>query len=215
VKIDGFVKSQFLFAKGKEEIMNEKDSRPKEPKAAKQSRRAFLKTGAAAAGAALLGAAVKATPTTAADQAQDKEEVCQALFVQDAKGVELKKDSVILKEPNDQLIFFCDRPKHEAGFLTWDAFIEVVSSGENSFADNPPNAALSIFDKKGQIHELVLFLIEKPVKDKAKITFPVEYIIGDPSPIDGRVIMFIDPIGRPLSPTSVAGVHRRHVRRVR
>jgi hypothetical protein len=104
--------------------MNEKDSRPKEPKAAKQSRRAFLKTGAAAAGAALLGAAVKATPTTAADQAQDKEEVCQALFVQDAKGVELKKDSVILKEPNDQLIFFCDRPKHEAGFLTWDALME-------------------------------------------------------------------------------------------
>jgi hypothetical protein len=104
--------------------MNEKDSRPKEPKAAKQSRRAFLKTGAAAAGAALLGAAVKATPTTAADQAQDKEEVGQALFVQDAKGVELKKDSVILKEPNDQLIFFCDRPKHEAGFLTWDALME-------------------------------------------------------------------------------------------
>lgn len=193
--------------------MNEKDSQPNERKAAKQSRRAFLKTGAAAAGAALLGAAVKATPSSATDQAKDKEEVCQALFVQDAKGVELKKDSVILKEPNDQLIFFCDRPKHEAGFLTWDAFIEVVSSGENSFADNPPNAALSVFDKEGRIHELVLFLIDKPVKEAAKITFPVEYIIGSPSPIDGRVIMFIDPIGRPLSPTSVAGVHRRHRRR--
>ena len=43
VKIDGFVKSQFLFAKGKEAIMNEKESQPKEPKTAKQSRRAFLK----------------------------------------------------------------------------------------------------------------------------------------------------------------------------
>jgi hypothetical protein len=26
-------------------------------------------------------------------------------------------------------------------------------------------------------------------------------------------VMFIDPIGRPLSPTSAAGVHRRHHRR--
>jgi TAT (twin-arginine translocation) pathway signal sequence len=199
--------------KNEEEIMSEKNRHSKQTLPSETSRRTFLKTGAAAAGAALLGAALKATPTTAADQAQDKEEVCQALFVQDAKGVELKKDSVILKEPNDRLIFFCDRPKHEAGFLTWDAFIDAVSTGENSFADNPPNAALSILDKKGQIHELVLFLIDKPVRDATKITFPVEYIIGDPSPIDGRVIMFIDPIGRPLSPTSVAGVHRRHRRR--
>ena len=90
--------------------------------------------------------------------------MCQALFVQDAKGVELKKDSVILKEPGDHLMFFCDRPKHEAGFLTWDALIDVVSSGENSFADNPPNAALSVIDKKGRVHEFVLFLIDKPVK---------------------------------------------------
>ncbi len=193
--------------------MSEKYSHSKQTLQSETSRRIFLKTGAAAAGAALLGAAVKATPTTAADQAQDKEEVCQALFVQDAKGIELKKDSVILKEPNDRLIFFCDRPKHEAGFLTWDAFIDVVSTGENSFAENPPNAALSVIDKEGRVHELVLFLIDKPVRDAAKITFPVEYIIGTPSPIDGRVIMFIDPIGRPLSPTSVAGVHRRHRRR--
>lgn len=120
----------FVFSnayKNEEEIMSEKYSHSKQTLQSETSRRTFLKTGAAAAGAALLGAAVKATPTTAADQTQDKEEVCQALFVQDAKGVELKKDSVILKEPNDRLIFFCDRPKHEAGFLTWDAFIDVVS----------------------------------------------------------------------------------------
>ena len=69
------------------------------------------------------------------------------------------------------------------------------------------------YKSEEEIMELVLFLIDKPVRDATKITFPVEYIIGDPSPIDGRVIMFIDPIGRPLSPTSVAGVHRRHRRR--
>ena len=61
--------------------MNEKDSQPKEHKAAKQSRRAFLKTGAVAAGAALLGAAVKATPSSATDQAQDNIEDVQLLLI--------------------------------------------------------------------------------------------------------------------------------------
>jgi hypothetical protein len=142
-----------------------------------------------------------------------EEDVCEALFVQDAKGVELKENQIILKDANDHMIFFCDRPKHEAGFLTWNAFVEVVSKGENSFAENPPNAALSVVDKEGRLHELVLFLVDKPVKKGTSITFPVEYIIGGPYPIDGKAIMFIDPVGRPMSPTSVAGVHRRNRRR--
>lgn len=181
-------------------------------------RRNFLKKGAIAAGAALLGASLKTPAAMAAEQPPEGEEVCQALFVQDAKGVELRKESIILKEPNDHLIFFCDRPVREAGFLTWDAFMDSVTSGENSFAENPPNAALTIVDKEGKIHELILFLMDKPIKEGNKITFPVEYIIGGPYPIDGKVVIFIDPVGRPLSPTSAAGVHRRrrrrHIRRV-
>jgi hypothetical protein len=31
--------------------------------------------------------------------------------------------------------------------------------------------------------------------------------------IGGPIALFIDPIGRPVSPTSRAGVHRRHRRR--
>jgi len=149
----------------------------------------------------------------AAGATESEEDVCEALFVQDAAGVELKNNQVILKKANDHMIFFCDRPKREAGFLTWDAFVEVVSKGENSFADNPPNASLSVVDKEGHLHELVLFLVDKPMKDGTTITFPVEYIIGGPYPIDGKAIMFIDPIGRPMSPTSAAGVHRRNRRR--
>jgi hypothetical protein len=177
------------------------------------SRRAFLRTGVAAAGAVLLGATARVATAAEVESEDEEDEVCQALFVQTAKGVKLTKDSVTLKDPSDTLIFFCDRPKREAGFLTWEAFTEAVSSGENSFTENPPNAALTVVDKDGQIHELVLFLIDTPVKEKSKITFPVEYIIGGPYPIDGAVTMFIDPIGRPLSPTSAAGVHRRHKRR--
>lgn len=197
----------------KEYIMDKNQALPKQALQPETDRRDFLKKGTIAAGAALLGASLKTPAAMAAEQPQEGEEVCQALFVLDAKGVELNKDSVILKDPNDHLIFFCDRPAREAGFLTWDAFMNSVTSGENSFAENPPNAALTVVDKEGQIHELILFLMDEPIKAENKITFPVEYIIGGPYAIDGKVVMFIDPIGRPLSPTSVAGVHRRRCRR--
>jgi len=45
------------------------------------------------------------------------------------------------------------------------------------------------------------------------MVFPVKVLEGALPTAGGAVVMFIDPIGRPLSPTSVAGVHRRHRRR--
>jgi anaerobic selenocysteine-containing dehydrogenase len=65
--------------------MSEKYSHSKQTLQSETSRRTFLKTGAAAAGAALLGAAVKATPSSATDQAQDNIEEVQLLFVQTSK----------------------------------------------------------------------------------------------------------------------------------
>ena len=43
--------------------------------------------------------------------------------------------------------------------------------------------------------------------------FPIKVLEGELPNAGETVIMFIDPIGRPMSPTSVAGVHRRHRRR--
>ena len=52
-------------------IISDKESKSNKVHSPKTSRRTFLKTGAAAAGAALLGAAVRATPSSATNQAQD------------------------------------------------------------------------------------------------------------------------------------------------
>jgi hypothetical protein len=45
------------------------------------------------------------------------------------------------------------------------------------------------------------------------LVFSVKVIEGELPAEGGPVVMFIDPIGRPLSPGSIAGVHRRHRRR--
>ena len=195
--------------------MNGKDSQAKERKAAKQSRRTFLKNGAAAAGAALLGAAVKATPSSATDQAQDNIEDVQLLFVQTSKDVVLGKGKMTLKEISPTTIFFSDRPKRIAGHMATEEFVDdwKEGKGKNSFVDDPPNATLSIFGKD-EIVDIVTELKNPRLKGNDLI-YDIGVLEEDHPITSGPCSLFIDPVGRPLSPTSVAGVHRRHRRRAR
>ena len=142
-----------------------------------------------------------------------EEETCDMLFVQDAKTMSFDGSRLTLKDANPNIIFFCDRPVRTAGHMTRDAFMKLVTEGENSFADNPPNAAVSIIDAKGEVTEVVVTLSKRPLVSGNDMVFPIKVIDGELPNAGETVIMFIDPIGRPMSPTSVAGVHRRHRRR--
>jgi hypothetical protein len=61
-------------------------------------------------------------------------------------------------------------------------FVDNWTAGDNSFAENPPNAVLSYAEPADRLPE-------------------------------DAVVVFIDPFGRPLSPVSAAGMHRRERRR--
>ncbi len=145
--------------------------------------------------------------------AHSDQDACDMLFVQDAKAMVFDGVRLTLKGANPNIIFFCDRPVRTAGHLTRDAFMKLVTEGENSFAENPPNAAISIFGDKNDVTQVIVTLYERPVMKGDDMVFPVKVLEGELPTKGGAVVMFIDPIGRPLSPTSVAGVHRRHHRR--
>ena len=83
--------------------------------------------------------------------AHAEDEACDMLFVQDGKTMVFDGSLLTLKEANPNIIFFCDRPVRTAGHMTRDAFMKLVTEGENSFADNPPNAAVSIVGAKGEV----------------------------------------------------------------
>lgn len=66
----------------------------------------------------------------------------------------------------------------------------------------------------GEIAGVVVELTTKPeVKGDQLIYRDVRIIQGDVPEAAGPGSLFIEIIGRPLSPMSIAGVHRRHVRR--
>jgi hypothetical protein len=146
-------------------------------------------------------------------QAAEESELAELLFVQNSLDVSLEKGRLTLKKIGPTTIFFTDRPQRTAGHMTTKDFVDDWGVGENSFADNPPNASLSIFGQD-EIVDIVVTL-KNPRLEGENLIYDIAVLEEDVGPISGESSLFIDPIGRPLSPVSVAGVHRRHRRRVR
>ncbi|MDB4304006.1 hypothetical protein N9934_04385 [Desulfosarcina sp.] len=144
-------------------------------------------------------------------QAEEKSEMAELLFVQNSHDVSLGKGKLTLKKVGPTTIFFTDRPKRTAGHMTTKDFVDEWSEGGNSFAADPPNAALSIFGQD-EIVDIVVTL-KNPRLEGEDLVYDITVLEEDIGPISGQSSLFIDPVGRPMSPTSVAGVHRREVRR--
>ena len=137
----------------------------------------------------------------------------ELLFVQEAGGVRFADGKLTLTDLNPQTLYFADRPDDIAGFLTYREYVELVYTGPDNFEEDPPNATLLTVDGDKMI-ETVLELSAKPVMDGEDMVFAsVKLILGEPPAEGVRAVLFIDTVGRPMSPASVAGVHRRHRRR--
>ena len=90
-------------------------------------------------------------------------------------------------------------------------FIPFWSDGKDSFKSDPPNADISIIE--GKTLKQTVVELQDPVLDGDNLSYTVKVIKGD-MPAEGtEVAVFIDIIGRPLTPLSYAGVARRSFRR--
>ncbi len=137
----------------------------------------------------------------------------ELLFVQEAGGVRFANGRLTLTDLNPQTLYFADRPDDVAGFLGYREYVELVYTGPDNFEEEPPNATLLTIDGDRMI-ETVLELSAKPVMEGDDMVFSaVKLILGEPPAEGVRAVLFIDTVGRPMSPTSAAGVHRRHRRR--
>lgn len=136
----------------------------------------------------------------------------EALFVQNASGMAYQNGKLTLKGLAPTTLFFSDRPDRVTGHITSHEFVKSWDQGDDSFASNPPNAALSIFHADG-VSDVVVELT-RPVLSNDELTYTVAILDGDMPANGGPSSLFIDVIGRPLSPMSVAGVRRRERRRM-
>lgn len=137
----------------------------------------------------------------------------EALFVQTAHDVSYDNGKLTLSEVGPSTLFFSDRPDRVTGHVTSREFVDAWDQGDNSFAAVPPNGVLSIFHPDG-VEDVVVELMN-PALEGNQLTYEVIILEGEMPSAGGPTALFIDSIGRPLTPVSAAGMHRRDRRRDR
>jgi hypothetical protein len=140
---------------------------------------------------------------------QAKTDVVPSLIVLNSRGVSLQGDKLVLSGIAPNSIIFADRPVRSAGHDLTTHVIEDWAKGSDNFAKDPPNATVSGFTKDGSGVKDAVVVLKSPKLEGDKLTFDVEVLEGDLTGVDGAAAMFIDIIGRPLTPMSYAGVARR------
>jgi hypothetical protein len=137
----------------------------------------------------------------------------ELLFVQEAAGAVLANGGLTLTGVKPRTLFFADRPADIAGYLNYQDYVQMVYEGPDNFVEDPPNATLMILEGEVLI-PVVMELSAKPRMDGDNMVYDSVKIINGEAPKGGKTaVLFIDTIGRPLSPGSAAGVHRRRRRR--
>lgn len=122
------------------------------------------------------------------------------LFVQMARDAELvpqrRRDTYTLTLRGlEWTIFFSDRPVRKAGHESNKQFVSSWTKGANSFAANPPNAELSLFNP-GKAPSALTLTLTNPKWDKDaphRISYTATLVGKGAKPIvDGPAALFID-----------------------
>jgi hypothetical protein len=139
----------------------------------------------------------------------------EALFVQTAGSLSSEGTVITLHGLSPSTIYFADRPQREVGHMSSRRFVDLWGEGDNSFQVDPPNAVLSFAEPSDRAPQEVVVTIRDPIMDGDSLRYEVTVLDGELPTATGPCALFIDPFGRPLSPVSAAGMHRRDRRRDR
>jgi len=116
----------------------------------------------------------------------------QWLFVQTAADFTSNGDTLTI--PYEREIFaFTDRPNRQHAYLNATELTSLWNTGENTFAENPPNAVLT-WVEDGEVREAEIILTAAQVGDQGRsITYQFQFEAGHALPqTAARVSLFID-----------------------
>ena len=142
------------------------------------------------------------------------EQEASFLFVHSAGETSLSDGVLRMGGIGASTIYFSDRPERIAGQLPTDEFVANWGhGGKDSFESDPPNATLSILS--GPEPQEIVVVLKSPRLADGILSYEVEVLEGKETAVGDASSLFIDVIGRPLTPLSVAGGRRRVRRRTR
>ena len=130
----------------------------------------------------------------------------EALFAQTARELTTDGDKVTFHHLSPATLFFSDRPQRVVGHLTTQQFVDEWGKGENSFADDPPNAVISFVEIGDETPEDAIVVLKDPQIEGDSLTYTVDLLEGS-LPRQGRAGLRVH---RPLRPAALAGLAGRH-----
>ncbi len=139
-----------------------------------------------------LAATAQTSPATGQSKAP------QVQFVQVAKNVAFKDGVLTLSDASPTTTFFSDRPQRLTGQVRNDLFAKLWNEGKNGFKDDPPNAALTVFNSDGKPTQAIVVLTE-PKMDGKNIVFKARALRGEIPAQGGETALFIDGYQTPCN----------------
>lgn len=147
-----------------------------------------LRSCCALAAAAILVAA-SAVAQTATDPVADQSPV---LFVVNSRNAKLQADKLTLEGVSPRAIVFATRPSRSILQIATPDMVELWRTG--SFARNPPNATVSVFEKDGSGISDAVVILAKATLTGDTLVFDVALVNGNIAGAEGPASVFIDTI---------------------
>ncbi|MFO0992268.1 MAG: hypothetical protein U1E67_10095 [Hyphomicrobiales bacterium] len=140
-----------------------------------------------------------ALPVAFAAVASAEEPKPMLMFVQVSEGLKVDEAAKTLRLVNvsPQTLFFADRPERIAGHIKMAAYLEEWTSkaGKDNFANDPPNATLSVYEPGQADNTLAVVEISNPKIDGHDIVYGYKLIDGKLPASGEETSLFIDWIG--------------------
>lgn len=153
-----------------------------------------IRTFAAACVSVCLSTAAAMLPAAVAFA--DEAEVT-VLFVQGAKSMQADTEAKTLRLSgvSEHTIYFSDRPTRVAGLVETVKFVEHWATGNDSFASNPPNATLMVYDAEAGKDRASVLVLSDPVLEGDDLIYAYDVLGGTVPASGGATGLFIDTFG--------------------
>jgi hypothetical protein len=116
-----------------------------------------------------------------------------SLAVINSSGAKLEGNKLTLTGASANMIVFADRPVRAAGHVSTEQFIMQWDVGKGSFAEDPPNATISVLGGDGSNVSDAVLTLKSPKLEGNNLTFDVAVLEGSLVGASGPAALFIDP----------------------
>jgi hypothetical protein len=115
-----------------------------------------------------------------------------ALIVINARAAKLQGEKLVLEGVAPNATLFATRPTRGVGHMQTLDMVNIWTTG--SFAKDPPNATVSVFQKDGNGVSDIVATLKSAKLDGDRLTFDVHVLEGSIADADGPASVFIDTI---------------------